>query len=81
MVEVGPRRGVGPSGDQLGAVGGDVRGYVPDYYCTPASPDGDFDDIDPRTSRSTAVIDEPHRRRAAPDGGRGILVARTMLAS
>jgi uncharacterized damage-inducible protein DinB len=23
---------------------------VPDYYCTPASPDGDFDDIDPATA-------------------------------
>lgn len=23
---------------------------VPDYYCTPASPDGDFDDIEPATA-------------------------------
>lgn len=23
---------------------------VPDYYCTPASPDGDFDDVDPATA-------------------------------
>jgi len=23
---------------------------VPDYYCTPASPHGDFDDIDPATA-------------------------------
>ncbi|HEX8496922.1 MAG TPA: DinB family protein [Actinomycetales bacterium] len=23
---------------------------VPDYYCTPASPDGDFDDVDPGTA-------------------------------
>jgi len=25
---------------------------VPDYYCTPASQDGDFDDIDPATAAS-----------------------------
>ena len=23
---------------------------VPDYYCTPSSPDGDFDDVDPATA-------------------------------
>jgi uncharacterized damage-inducible protein DinB len=25
---------------------------VPDYYCTPASPDGDFDDVDPASARA-----------------------------
>ena len=30
---------------------------VPDYYCTPASPDGDVDDVDPATAAADVAAD------------------------
>lgn len=39
---------------------------VPDYYCTPDNPDGDFDDVEPTTATSdvAAYRDEVQRTRA-----------------
>ncbi len=39
---------------------------VPDYYCTPSSPDGDFDDVDPATAARdvSAYRDEVQQTRA-----------------
>lgn len=43
---------------------------VPDYYCTPASPDGDFDDVDPASCANDigAYDAELRRCRALADG-------------
>ncbi|MBC7678844.1 MAG: DinB family protein [Pseudorhodobacter sp.] len=40
---------------------------VPDYYCTPTSPDGDFDDVDAATAAAdvAAYRDELQRTRPA----------------
>jgi len=43
---------------------------VPDYYCTPASPDGDFDDVEPATAAAdvAAYRAELDTTRAAAAG-------------
>ncbi len=39
---------------------------VPDYYCTPASPDGDFDDVDAATAAADVAAYREELQRSRP---------------